>query len=176
MRITVTLPGEEVLSFAVNPSDTIRALKARIEESQGRRIYAWVLKFDDMPVSNDRTLEDYRIRDGDCLYFRQIVDGGDMQIGFQFNTLNKEVIKSLVPARAGEEHRIVTPGLSFRSKCLNQNCRVHNQVVYVNKGYSEGPEKFNIGLLSYRLTCPICDKKAERATNCGFFLVVLAKK
>lgn len=173
MRIIVQLPDGKRLCLTVEPSDTVRALNARIEESTRWHGCRLDLAFEAMYLEDDRTLEDCGIKDGDYLSAQIRLKGGGcgIDIGLTFNSLNKEVVIPLSAAHEGQEHQIVTPGLIFKSKCLNPNCRVYNEVIYVNKGYSEGPNaKFNVGTLSVTLKCPICGVKAQRATSCGFIL------
>lgn len=158
----------------VEPSDTVKALKLRLIERGMRR--STEILYRGSLLQDNHTLEDYNFEVDETLELRPVESGGGpgfgvMNIGFTFSALNKEVIKPLRRVDGDETHLIVRPGLIFKSKCLNPNCRVYNEVVYINKGYSEGPNAtFNVAKLITNLNCPICQVKAERATSCGFML------
>jgi hypothetical protein len=170
MHIKVQDIGGQCQAFKVEPSDTIRSLKARIAERKGCSIDEIGLVLPKDTMGDDDTLEycmGYTL-----IVTKELLGGGPpLPIGPTFNALNKEVIIPLGPTADDEKHRIVTPGLSFKSKCKNPSCSVYKKEIYVNKGYNKGPyERFNVAILCVTLKCPICEAKAEPATSCGFIL------
>jgi serine/threonine protein kinase len=72
-----------------------------------------------------------------------------------------ETIPSEDPA-----YRTISPGLSFKSKCIHRGCVAYEDVIYVNKGFGQ----FDIAQESASLICPKCECEAEMATDCGFYL------
>jgi len=85
-------------------------------------------------------------------------------IGIAFNSLNAPIIQEF--NKIGPDYRRVPQGLSFKSKCIHPGCAAYNQTIFVGKGLGH----FNIGRESVTLKCPQCGNKAERSTNCGFYL------
>jgi hypothetical protein len=87
--------------------------------------------------------------------------GGGVKVSF--SKLTAQVVRKF--AKTGPEYRIVKPGISFLSKCKAEGCVAKGNVIYVSKEFGH----FTINLEVMTLTCPICKKPAEPATNCGFY-------
>mmetsp|Transcript_15291 Transcript_15291/g.15273 ORF Transcript_15291/g.15273 Transcript_15291/m.15273 type:complete len:170 (+) Transcript_15291:249-758(+) len=58
-------------------------------------------------------------------------------------------------------------GISFKARCRNRFCEAGSMGdwVLVNKGFGV----FSIGETITSLRCPVCNKRVNRAENCGFF-------
>jgi serine/threonine protein kinase len=63
-------------------------------------------------------------------------------------------------------YRSISPGLSFKSKCIHRGCAAYNDTIYITKGLGD----FDIAVESANLICPKCGNAAEISTNCGFYL------
>lgn len=162
MQIWVKTLNGTTRTIDVEPLDTIEAVKAKIQLSEGISPDQQRLEWTGRKLEGWRTLADYNIQQGSTLYLLLRLRGGGVEI--EFNDLTTPVVEKLVST--APDYRTVRQGLSFRTKCDHSGCVAYNQWIFVNHGIGEK----NIGRLSVSLVCPKCGKKAKKATNCGFYL------
>ena len=67
MNIHVQTPSERVLEVVAHPSETLRAIKARIAHAAGVRANEQILLFEGRTLAGDGALEDYGIADNATL-------------------------------------------------------------------------------------------------------------
>ena len=166
------IPGKEIQicikvcngrTFALNvqQNSTIEEVKTKINQQEEIPLYDQRLIFCNVELVDDRALADYNIQHESQLYLVLRLKGGGIKI--PFNKLNAQIILKF--GKGGPEYRTVKPGLSFRTKCKTEGCVANGDVIYVNREFGD----FTINREAMTLTCPMCKKLTEPATNCGFY-------
>lgn len=155
-----TLTGK-FITLDVEPRNTIEEVKTKIFEKEGIPQYEQNLLFERQELADDRVLADYNIKHESTLHLVLRLKGGGVEICF--NKLSASVISKLV--KEGPAYRQVEPGFSFQSKCKTDGCVAKDSPIIVNLKFGH----IVINKEAVILKCPICEKKAQRATNCGFY-------
>jgi len=110
-----------------------------------------------------RLVSECGIQQGSTLHLIIRAAGGtQLNIKFQFNQIkNMGKIRYL---HNGPKWRTVHPGISFSSKCKTEGCEAFKKSVIVNKEFGT----FDLAETTWKLDCPLCKKRTEPATLCGF--------
>lgn len=167
IQISVKLSTGQVIALSVAPRCTIESLKQQIEDQSGLPKAQQMLLFANKPLIDYYPLAYYGVSNSSLLHLRVKAAGGmTLFIGFCFNSLNSLSLLQLTKLSPSDtSFLIVKPGISFFSKCKSATCIAFNQPILVPKGFGV----FDIARVSSQLTCPVCEKRAEMATNCGFY-------
>jgi len=78
---------------------------------------------------------------------------------FSFNKMEKTKI---IEFGTGPTWRTVREGITFFGPCMNVNCKVQKDSVYVTSGFGV----FYMG--EHKIFCPMC-KERVKFDNCGFY-------
>lgn len=155
----------ETITLVVNPRDTVKEIKEKIQQSVGFLSKNFVLTYQDESLKSDASLVNCEISDGAIIIQgkKGVQEKIKVSFGFDFNQLQEKEEKDFY--KKAPPYRIVDRGLNLKGKCVNKECIANQQVVWIQKGMGT----FDIGEQAYISICPICKKTAENVNNLGFW-------
>lgn len=168
MHIVVEHLTGKTSELDVEPSDTVEALKTKIQDIEGIPPDQQRLIFAGKQLKDPLTLADYNIQNEAKLHLVLRLRGGGESgfggIGFGFNSLITQVIRAF--SKDAPDYRRVSQGLSFKSKCIHRSCVAYNKIIYVTKGLGN----FDIAEETVNLVCPKCGETAEKSLPVAGFI------
>ena len=86
MKIVVRISETKLINFEMEPSNTIKDLKIKIEEKEGIQVEKQKLILNDKELGNDKILEDCDIKDDSIIYCEQKNNNSNIKIYIQMLT------------------------------------------------------------------------------------------
>ena len=80
MKIVVRISETKLINFEMEPSNTIKDLKIKIEEKEGIQVEKQKLILNDKELGNDKILEDCDIKDDSIIYYEQKNNNSNIKI------------------------------------------------------------------------------------------------
>ena len=166
MKIYVKTMTGKTIPLDVDPSDSITAVKAKIQDEEGSSPEDQRLIFAGSQLEDFRTLADYNIKHHSTVRLILRLRGGG---GFQPRTFvdmaNEAGLQRHQWSRRAPKWRTASSGLNLEGRCTNSACEAYEKMVIMRMEFGV----FDIQMDSNAQTtrCPCCQTFVQPLT-CGF--------
>jgi len=159
MQIYITTSTGAPIILDIDPLGTVEDLKGMLLDHNGFSRDDQTIQFGGRNLVDGRTLSDYGLQEGSTIQLQLKLRGGTMS-SFSFNKMEKtNIIKFGTTA---PKWRYVGEGITFFGPCMNVNCKVQKDTVYVTSGFGV------FYMVEHKIFCPMCGEKVK-VDNCGFY-------
>ncbi|GMF47994.1 unnamed protein product [Phytophthora fragariaefolia] len=167
MVVFVRALSGKILSIQCKPTDTVRFIKARIEDKQGVPLADQCLTYACKQLQDHLPLSSYNISNASTLHLTTRVLGGISEALTPFRTFadvsDGSILTAIEFSPTAPEWRLCSKGLNIEGRCRTPNCRAFRHMVIDPKGF----HFFNL-MKDDNIRCPICSKKVKPVT-CGLY-------
>ncbi|OMJ72573.1 hypothetical protein SteCoe_28960 [Stentor coeruleus] len=164
IRIIVTTKTGKSFEICLYETQKISQIKEEIQNIIGIPPDQQRLIYEQMQLSDEKTLSYYNMCDKSEVTLALSLRGGGGPRGFSFNGMSNEV--KIKFSENAPDWRIVRPGISFCGICMNIKCRAYNDNIISNSGLGVFDVNRQVGII----VCPICENVISRVRNCGFYM------